>query len=146
MASVVVVDIVNSLLEAQLNSMFRFVEESSPYLGRASAEIRRPLHEMVEMTGRHAVELAEMVESLGGTPAPRSIKPEEQYLAYLSLKFLLPKLVEETGLTLQRYRNAITSLPDAPAEVLDLLNRHLAEHQAQLEVLKKAAADVAAGR
>src|SRR6185295_16051871 len=94
MQSAVVVDALNSLLEAELDSIFRFMEEGSPYLGRASAEVRRPLHEMVQSSEQHSAELYAMIESLGGTPTPRSIRPEEQYLAFLSLKFLLPKLVD----------------------------------------------------
>src|SRR5881275_904767 len=84
-----VVDALNSLLEAEQNSIFRFMQEGSPYLGRATAEVRRPLQEMVRASYRHCAELSATIESLGGVPRPRGLQPEEQYLAFLSLKFLL---------------------------------------------------------
>jgi hypothetical protein len=72
------------------------------------------------------------------------VRPEEQYLAFLSLKFLLPKLVDEKGLIIRRYENALRSLADAPPEVTRVLRAHMAEHKAHQEVLRKAAADVIA--
>src|SRR5947208_16698725 len=98
-----VIDALNSLLEAEQGSVFRFMGEGSPYLSRAAAEVRRPLAEMVTSTDRRAGELFSLIESLGGSPIPRGLRPEEQYLAFLSLKFLLPKLVTERELTIPRY-------------------------------------------
>src|SRR5437660_1635513 len=89
-----IVDVLNGLLDAEQNSLFRFLGEGTPYLNRASADIRKPLQEMVQSTYRRSAELSGLVDSLGGVPAPRTIATEEQYLAYLSLKFLLPRLVE----------------------------------------------------
>lgn len=143
--SVAVVDTLNSLLEAELNSIFRFMGEGSPYLDRASAEVRQPLAEIVQTGQRRAAELYRLVEALGGTPMSRSVVPEEQYLAYLSLKFLLPKLVEAKKLDIRRYDNAMRALPKAPDEVVELLKSHMAEHKAQLKALEQAAAGVAAG-
>ena len=140
---VAVIDALNSLLEAEQNSVFRFMTEGSPYLSRASADVRRPLQLMVEANQRYVMALANLIQRLGGDPRPRQVRPEEQYLAFLSLKFLLPKLVDEKTLILQRYENVLRSLPpDAPPEVDDLLRRHQTECRTQLELLKKAAADV----
>ncbi len=144
--SVADIDALNSLLEAEQNSVFRFMDEGSPYLHRATAEVRRPLHEMVASSHRHAGELHALIESLGGIPAPRLLQPEEQYLAFLSLKFLLPKLVDAKKLTIRRYENVLHALPHAPTEVKSVLNAHLAEHREQLKVLEKAAAEVAASK
>ena len=142
---VAVIDALNSLLEAEQNSVFRFMTEGSPYLSRASADVRRPLQQMVEANQRYVMALANLIQRLGGDPRPRQVRPEEQYLAFLSLKFLLPKLVDEKTLILQRYENVLRNLPpDAPPEVADLLRRHQTECRAQLELLKKAAADVIA--
>jgi bacterioferritin (cytochrome b1) len=141
--SIAVIDALNSLLESLLNSIFRFMGEGSPYLGRASAEIRRPLQEMVDAQNRQTRELAEMIVELGGEPAPPSIQPEEQYLAYLSLKFLLPRLAQAKELTIERYENALQAIgKTAPAEVVRLLEEQLAEHRGHLEILNKAAEDV----
>src|SRR5947209_7667202 len=91
-APVAVIDALNSLLEAELNSVFRFMGEGSPYLSRAAAEVRRPLAQMVASNQHNVENLGAIIEALGGVAVPRSIDPEEQYLAFLSLKFLLPKL------------------------------------------------------
>jgi hypothetical protein len=137
---VAIVDSINSLLEAETNSLFRFMDEGSPYLGRATAEMRKPLLDMVATGERHMAELAELIETLGGTPSPRHVQPEEQYLAYLSIKFLLPKLMADKELMIERYENAKASLAGAPAEVLDLLERHLRTHRAHVKTLQQAAA------
>ena len=143
-APVAIIDALNSLLEAELNSVFRFMGEGSPYLSRATADVRRPLQEMVDANARHCRELAEMIGALGGEPLPRSLQPEEQYLAFLSLKFLLPKLVDAKGLIIRRYENALKAIGKGPPEVLELLNRHLSDHRAELAILEQATADVLA--
>src|SRR5262245_51596585 len=114
------VEILNDLLDAELNSVFRFMGEGSPYLSRATAEVRRPLAQMVEAGKRRAGELYSLIESLGGSPIPRELRPEEQYLAFLSLKFLLPKLVNDKKLCIRRYESAMAamrSVPDTTVEV-----------------------------
>jgi hypothetical protein len=142
---VATVEILNDLLDAELNSVFRFMGEGSPYLSRATAEVRRPLAEMVVSSDRRAGEIYSLIESLGGTPIPRGLRPEEQYLAFLSLKFLLPKLVTERELTIRRYETAIAGLRKAPeraGEAMQLLQAHLQELRQELSILQRAAADV----
>ncbi|HYO08224.1 MAG TPA: hypothetical protein VER17_04575 [Tepidisphaeraceae bacterium] len=149
-APVAVIDLVTSLLEATVNSVFRFIANGSPYLSRATVEVRRPLQEMTAANHRRAAELARLVESIGGTPTVRAAtRSEEQYLAYLSLKFLLPKLVDEKRLCVQRYENALDGvkhLPRVPDEVPAMLNAHLGEQRAELAALETAAAHVAANK
>ena len=86
-----------------------------------------------------------MIERLGGIPnsAPRGIDREEQYLAFLSLKFLLPKLVNAKKLLIERYENAMRVLKGTDPEVVGLVQFLLLEHKAQLEALHRAAAQVA---
>jgi hypothetical protein len=145
-----VVDALNSLLEAELNSIFRFMGEGSPYLSRATVEVRRPLQEMVLAERRRASELAAMVDALGSVPTPMmGIRRDEQYLAFLSLNFLLPKLVEEKKLHIQRYENALAGIrraPTNPSDSAPLLERHLAELRTELAALERAAAHVAASK
>src|SRR5438552_18396540 len=144
-APVAVVDTLNSLLEAELNSVFRFMGEGSPYLNRAPAGVRRPLVDMVLAEQRRARELAELVESLGALPTMGgSIRGEEQYLAYLSLKFLLPKLVDEKKLTIQRYENALGVIPESAPQARELLNAHLADLRRELGQLEHSSAQVIA--
>jgi hypothetical protein len=144
-APVAVIDTLNSLLEAEMNSIFRFMGEGSPYLSRATVEVRKPLNDMVLAGQRRGMELADIIDRLGGVPAPRSVQPEEQYLAFLTLKFLLPKLSEAKQLAIARYENAVRALKGAaPQDVIDLLDAHIVEHQADLKVLQKATEDVMA--
>jgi hypothetical protein len=144
---VAVVDALNSLLESESGSIFRFMGEGSPYLGRASGEVRRPLQQMVESNRRHVGELWRTIDGLGGEPKVGGVQSEEQYLAFLSLKFLLPKLVEAKKLTMRRYENVINSIgPGAPAAVREVLQNHLAEHRQELGMLEKATAQVLAGK
>ena len=143
-----VIDLLTSLLEAEMNSVFRFMGEGSPYLSRATVEVRRPLAEMVINERRRAGELADLIDSLGTVPTPQvGVRRDEQFLAYLSLKFLLPKLVEAKGLEVQRYENALRGIkpfPNVPPEVPAVLNAHLAQLRAELVSLETAAAHVAA--
>ena len=148
-ASAAVLDALNSLLESEQNSIFRFMDEGSPYLSRATVEVRRSLQEMAKASEWHAEQLYRLIDRLGGTPRPRGLQPEEQFLAYLSLKFLLPKLVTEKELMIRRFENAmraIRAVPDTPPEVLRLLQAQQADHRAQLEVLKRATAEVLAAK
>ncbi len=145
---VAVIDALNSLLEAEMNSIFRFMGEGSPYLSRATVEVRRPLAEMVLAERQRAGQLADLIESLGTVPTPQvGVRRDEQFLAYLSLKFLLPKLVEEKRLELERYENALRGIkpfPNVPPAVPGVLTAHIAQLRSELAALEQAAAHVAA--
>jgi bacterioferritin (cytochrome b1) len=137
-ASITIIDTLNRLLEAEVNSIFRFVGESSPYLDRATADIRRPLAELHDLSARHARELAELIESLGGVPrVAHRVRTEEQYLAFLSLKFLLPQLIAEKDLILTGYQDARRSLGAEHSEVAAALTRIEAEQRRYLDVLQR---------
>jgi len=137
-APTAVIDALNSLLDAEQNSLFRFMGEGSPYLSRASAAVRRPLNEMVLAGQRRTMELAELIDRLGGVPMPGSVQPEEQYLAFLTIKFLLPKLVQGKKQMIECYENTLRALKDAPADVVELLGAQLEEHRADLKTLQAA--------
>jgi hypothetical protein len=139
------VDVLNSLLEAEMTTIFRFMGEGYPYLNRATAEVKKPLQEMVLTIEPRVMRLAEMIERLGGVPdsSPRGVDREEQYLAFLSLKFLLPKLVNAKKLLIERYENAIRALKGADREIVALVQSLSKEHKSQLELLNRAAAHVA---
>jgi len=49
------------------------------------------------------------------------VPAEEQYLAYLSLKFLLPKLVVEKNLLLTRFENAQAAIGKEYPQVIEAL-------------------------
>ena len=135
-----VVDVLLGLLEAEQNSIFRFMEESSPYLSPTTLELRTQIHNMAQASHRHAQELASLIQSLGGTPPPRTVTREDQYLAYLSLKFVVPKLIEAKKMMIRRYQNAQTVLADASSQINDLLSAHLDEHRSHLRILESSVA------
>lgn len=135
-----VIDALSSLLESELQSLFRQLQKFSPHLDRANADLRRPLNDMAATAVRHGHELAALIESLGGTPTATISVVDEQYLAYLSFKFFLPKLIDACRLAVQRYTSTLAALPDAPDSVRNLLSAHLADYRAQLALLEQAAA------
>jgi hypothetical protein len=142
-----VVDALNDLLDAESNSIFRFVGEGSPYLDHASAEVRAPLAELDKLSRRHTRELAGLIESVGGLPRVRhNVRPEEQYLSFLSLKFLLPKLVTEKDLILTRYETAKKIIgPGFPA-VTETIGRIEQEQKQYLDILQRVAHEVTGGK
>jgi hypothetical protein len=141
-APVAILDALASLLDAEVNSLFRFLGDGSPYLSDATADVRKPLADMVAASHRRATELASLIDQLGGVPRAVSHPGEEVYLAYLSLKFLLPKLVNEKRLEVERYENDLSRITDMPDEVRSVLTRHLDELRADQHVLEEASARV----
>jgi hypothetical protein len=103
---------------------------------------------MVLAERQRAGQLADLIDSLGTVPTPQvGVRRDEQFLAYLSLKFLLPKLLEEKRLELQRYENALRGIkpfPSVPPQVPAVLNAHIAQLRSELAALEQAAAHVAA--
>jgi hypothetical protein len=146
-APVAIIDTLNALLESESGSIFRFMGEGSPYLSRATADVRRPLQEMVDANARRVRELGDLIQSLGGVPSHSyGVQNEEQYLAFLSLKFLLPKLADAKKLSIKRYESALAALEGAPSEVIALVSAHLAQQREQLKILEKSAEDVLKAR
>lgn len=139
-APAAVINALASLLDAEQNSVFRFMGEGSPYLSRATAEIRKPLAEMVAAGQERVMALASEIEQLGGIPSPSSIEPEEQYLAYLTFAYLLPRLIDAKKRIIEQYERAIPSLRSAPADVMSLVQSYLSQHRKDLATLSHARA------
>src|SRR4051812_29630937 len=139
-----IVDALQSLHEAEQGSVFRLMGEGSPYVTAAPESVRAPLRRLHEANRRHVRELADAIRHLGGTPqGRRGPEPtgDESYLKFLSLKFLVPKLVQEKELLLARYHNALRALPKtAPPEVTTLLRRQVEEQAANVKDLAAVAA------
>jgi hypothetical protein len=136
--SAALLDALYGLLEAEEGSVFRFMQQGTPYLTRATVETRRQIETMADTSLRHAAELAELITQLGGTLRPAAVDPENQYLSYLSLQFLLPKLADAKRRTIERYENALRAVKEAPPEVIDLLKTHLDRHRKELATLEQA--------
>jgi hypothetical protein len=137
-ASALVLDTLQALLDSEQGSIFRFMREGTPYLAGATLETRNAVARMAADSDRHAAPLADLIQGLGGLLRTAVVHPENQYLAYLSLWFLLPKLADAKRNSIERYQNALRVLRDAPAEVVGVLKAHLAEHRADLAVLEQA--------
>ncbi len=136
---ITVIAVLNELLDAELNSVFCVLADNAPYLSRAAGDIRKPLEEIELSCQRRANELADLIIALGGSPIERGLQPEQQNLAYLSLKFLLPKLVGAKEAAVKRWTNALIGVENRSRRAKDLLQRQLHEHEMQLMRLQKAA-------
>ncbi len=73
-------------------------------------------------------------------------RPEEQYLSFLSLKFLLPTLVNEKDLLLTRYENARKTISNEFPAVVQALTQIEKEQCFYIEKLKAAAAVATQGK
>jgi hypothetical protein len=133
-------DVLSGLLEGEQASLFRFMNEGTPYLTRATVDVKRTVNGVAQTNLLHCAHLTRAIEELGGVTLPPRAGGEEQYLAYLSLKFLLPRLAQDKRESIERYENALKSLAGAPDDVRRLLESHLATHRRQLQLLQDAAA------
>lgn len=134
-----VLNILNDLLDVEVNSVFQFLGDSGTYLDRSTAPIRRPLAEMIAASHRRVDELVQCIDALGGTPIARGLQIEEQNLAYLSLKFLLPRLVGAKELAIARWESVYQLLRDRAPAAASLIEKQLAEHRSHLSILMQAA-------
>jgi len=131
------VDLVSDLLQSEQAGAFHFMIEADPYINRAVAEVRRPLLEMIGSTVRREGELAAILDELGSTPPPPAVSKENQYLAFLSIDFLLPKLKEAKLASIRNYQKAIR-IAGGDEMVRGVLEQHLREHLSELEQIERA--------
>jgi len=129
-------DALYGLFEAEEASVFRFMRQGNPYLTRATVETQREIEALAQTSIRHAAEIAALIEQFGGSIGLTAVQPSNQYLSYLSLKFLIPKLTDAKRRMLERYQNALRALRDASPEVTELLKRHIDEHRQELTSLE----------
>jgi hypothetical protein len=120
--------------DAELNSVFAFLGHSTPYLDRAHASMRRSLAEMVASSQRRTQQLSDLIESLGGSPIPRGMQSGEQHLAYLTIQFLMPKLIAAKERDIERYRRVRETATNPVAVILDQM---IEEQMLELRVLKE---------
>ncbi len=135
-----IVDLISDLLQGEQAGAFHFMTEADPYVNRAVAEIRRPLQDMIQATLRREGELAALLDELGSTPPPPAVSKENQYLAFLSVDFLLPKLREAKLTSIRNYEKALRIAGDEDEGVTSLLSSHLSEHRHELEQIDRALA------
>src|SRR5882672_1606088 len=131
------IDLVSDLLQSEQAGAFHFMTEADPYINRAEAELRRPLLAMVQSTIRREGELAAVIDELGSTPPPPAVSKENQYLAFLSIDFLLPKLRDAKLSSIRNYEKAMR-IAAGNEMVTGVFEQHLREHRVELEQLERA--------
>jgi hypothetical protein len=131
------IDLLSDLLQGEQAGAFHFMTEADPYIKRAEAEMRRPLLEMIKSTIRREGELAAVIDELGSSPPPPAVSKENQYLAFLSVDFLLPKLRDAKLASIRNYEKAL-KLAGEDEMVTAVLEQHLREHRLELEQIEKA--------
>ena len=142
-----VIDTLNGLLDSEANNLFRVIGTASPQVAQADRSVRQPMDELRQLSVRHERELSDLIVSRGGTPrVDRDAHPEAHNLAFLSLKFLLPKLVAEKDLILTRYENAKARIGPEFADVVAMLDRIEGEQRHFLDILGRAAEAVTGGK
>ena len=142
-----IIDTLNGLLEAEVNSVFRNVRDTSPYLSSADATLRVLMDDIDSAYDSMVRAMVDMIESLGGVPHIRKhVVDETQYMSFLSLKFLLPKLVNEKDLLLTRFENARATIGGDFPEVLQLIDKIEAAQRDFLRRLSIAAMQVTGGK
>ena len=142
-----VVDALNALYESEQDSIFRVMGERSPYLAKAPDNVRRALEDVRVSTERQGADLIALIRHVGGTPPPGHPPQanEEPMLGLLSLRFLLPKLVDEKSLCIKRYDNALRAIGRAaPPDVAEALRAIQAENSTHRETLQRLADEVIA--
>ncbi|MGE5608379.1 MAG: hypothetical protein ACM359_03940 [Bacillota bacterium] len=128
-----VIEILNSLLRAEHGAIFRFIASADPYITRNAAALRRPLQNITAASLRHEAELMDLIENLGGVPQSPLVTPEHQYLSFLSLEFLRPKLIQAAQLAITRYESALAALTPSNPDVANRLKNQLIDYRQFLD-------------
>src|SRR5687767_2050731 len=112
-----IVDVLIALLEGEQAGLFHFMADADPHISRASAALRKPLGNMIATSKRHEEELTSLISDLGGTPRPVPVNPENQYIAFLTTDFLLPKLADAKRESMKRYEQSLRQIDGADSEI-----------------------------
>jgi len=116
-----VIAVLRGLLGAERSSVVRFMGSAEIYAGRGEAGRLHAVEQLSAACSRHEAELVAMIEELGSPPGFAPVPTDYQYLAYLSLEHLRPRIIEAARDALARYEAAIASLDlDHPSQVAAL--------------------------
>lgn len=136
----------NELLDIEMYGSLATLLRSDPYVDPPLAQFYAQLRPIAEQASSRAAALSVLIQDLGGAPAERPARVGEQYLSFLSLRFVLPGLLAHAELDVRRYEEALRALAPARPAVERLLQSHLAEHRRALQLLRAAATDAAPAR
>jgi hypothetical protein len=133
-ASPASIEALSALLDTERTSILRFMDEDSSHLTRATVTLRKKVDAMYRANARRVGQLVTTIESLGGSIRPPGVQREDQYLAFLTLQFMIPKLIEDKKRSIAAAERARTLLASAP-ELAAIVTMQLAQHQSELAAL-----------
>ncbi len=134
-----IAEVLNDLLASEHGSPFASVVRSTPHLGQRGLDVGRAIKYIATADARRAADLWSLIDSLGLEALPG--RHHHQAEAYLSIAYVLPKLIDAKQRVLQQYREAIAALGEGTPSIAAILKRHLTEHAGELEVLAEAIAE-----
>lgn len=129
------VAILNELLDDELHSPLRYIQQSMPYFEARYARLWVSLKRLANSQMIRAGELIRMINTLGGEPTEIHPVREEQYLAFLSLDYLKPRLVEWKNATILRHERALMLLGEGDRSAVELIVNHLEQHREELDAI-----------
>jgi len=131
-----VIDVLADLLNAEQTSILQFAQAAWPYLTRTTIKTKEPLRRMIRGSEARCRALADLIQGLGGSLCRRGLQPQEQYLAYLSQEFLLPKFVASAHLLISLYQAALDDVAGSAHQIADLLRRQAGDLISELALLE----------
>ena len=136
MDTVSTVDILNELLVNEQRRLATRLAESNVFVSRPAAENMRLVHRMAEESREHDAWLVASITELGGVPGPRVGDITTADVHYQELRRVLPRLLADHEALIRKYKLAAERLNTEPRAV-EVVQRILARHQADLEILTK---------
>lgn len=122
-----------SLLAEEQDSVFVFLARCGSYAGKRG-DLARLVCEIAQSSNSRAAELWQLLDELEAPPRPCGVHADRQYLAYLSLQFLLPQLLQAERDVLGRCETARAAAAEHP-HARDVLDQHCRQHQQNLDLL-----------
>ena len=139
-AAVDAATLLTALYWAESQSLLAQLVEKQPYLTRSEARWRKSLLEMIARSRHFGDDLMAVMAKL---PGPRLVETHQHSAetvaavdwAFLSLDFLLPRLIASKQNLLTIYESAVAQLTGAPVALTEMLRRHIGAHQSDLQLL-----------
>jgi hypothetical protein len=125
-----VIGMLSGLLAQERRAVFHYLGESGAYIRGPWASLRKALERMVREARENEMELGELIEARGEVVRPVAVNMEMQNLPYLSVDYLMPKLVQAKLKSIAAYEAAIAAA--AEADVVVVLARHVGRHREDL--------------
>jgi len=139
MNDAVVIEVLNELLAAEQRAIAPRLFEADVFVSSASVAVAQLADQMAAQSAACQRTLAECVSRLGGEPRLRSGSLRSADLHFQELHHMLPRLIDDHGRLVAKYRAAGARLGDDPASAA-MVARFLQAHEQVLDALTKMAA------